>query len=82
LARRLKREGESLWAFLDVKGVEATRGNPGGGHDFCIVHLTLPVFVMMHGFQQIITQAERCDNFVDHELALPEVKEAEAHGFQ
>jgi hypothetical protein len=49
-------------------------GNQGGGHDFRIVHLTLTVFLMMHGFQQIVTQTERCDNFVVHGLAPPEVQ--------
>ena len=48
---------------------KAQRGNQGGGHDFCIVHLTLTVFLMMYGFQQIVTQTERCDNFVVHGLA-------------
>jgi hypothetical protein len=42
--------------------------NEGGRHDFCSVHLTLTVFVMMHGFQQIVTQAEDRDNFVVHGL--------------
>jgi hypothetical protein len=46
--------------------------NEGGGHDFRIVHLALAVFLMMHGFQQIVTQAERRDNFVVHGLAPPE----------
>ena len=32
------------------------------------------VFLMMYGFQQIVTQTERCDNFVVHGLAPPEVK--------
>jgi len=40
----------------------------------CIVHLTLVVFLMMHGFQQIVTEAERRDNFVVHGLAPLEVK--------
>ena len=39
-------------------------GNAGGGHDCRIVHLALVIFVMMHGFQQIVTQAERRSNFV------------------
>jgi ribonuclease I len=34
--------------------------------------VTLAVFLMMHGFQQIVTQAERRDNFVVHGLAPPE----------
>ena len=50
-----------------------SRGNTGGRHDFCIVPLTLVVFLMMHGFQQIITQAERCYNFVVH--GLPPLEE-------
>src|SRR4030095_10282172 len=37
-------------------------------HDFRIVHLTLAVFLMMHGFQHIVTEAERRDNFVVHGL--------------
>ena len=44
------------------------RGYQGGRHDFRIVHLTLVVFLMMHGFQQIVTEAERRYNFVVHEL--------------
>jgi len=32
------------------------------------VQLTLAVFSMVHGFQQIVTQAERRYNFVVHEL--------------
>jgi hypothetical protein len=46
----------------------------GGGHDFRIVHLTLAVFVMMHGFQQIVTQAECRYDFVVHGLAPLAVK--------
>ena len=42
------------------------RGNEGSGHDFSIVHLTLVVFLVMHGFQQIVTQAECRYNFVVH----------------
>jgi len=49
-------------------------GNQGSRHDFRIVHLTLTVFLMMYGFQQIVTQTERRDNFVVHGLTPPEVK--------
>src|SRR5262252_6380608 len=41
---------------------KAQRGNQGGGHDCCIVHLTLTVFLMMYGFQQIVTQTEGCNS--------------------
>jgi hypothetical protein len=44
------------------------RGHQGGRHDCCIVHLTLAVFLMMQGFQHIVTEAERRDNFVVHGL--------------
>ena len=51
--------------------------------------VSLTVFLMMYGFQQIVAQTERHDNFVVHGLAPPERKwvislqcEAEAHGFQ
>ena len=47
---------------------KAQRGNQGGGHDFCIVHLTLTVFLMMYGFQQIVTQAIRRYNLLVHGL--------------
>jgi hypothetical protein len=49
-------------------------GNQGGGHNFRIVHLTLTVFLMMYGFQEIVTQTERHDNFVVHGLTPPGVK--------
>src|SRR4029450_3643083 len=49
-------------------------GNQGGGHTFRIVHLTLTVFLMMYGFQEIVTQTERHDNFVVHGLTPPEVR--------
>ena len=42
--------------------------NAGGRHDFRIVHLTLVIILMMHGFQQIVTQAEDRYNFVVHGL--------------
>src|SRR5262249_48903900 len=42
--------------------------NEGSRHDFRIVHLALPVFLMMHSFQQIVTQAEDHCNFVVHGL--------------
>src|SRR5438105_12895478 len=47
---------------------KACRGNDSRMQDFCIVHLTLAVFLMMHGFQQIVTQVERRYNFVVHGL--------------
>jgi hypothetical protein len=46
----------------------AIRGNEGGRHHCGIVHLTLTVFVMMHGFQPIVTQAEDCYDVVVHGL--------------
>ena len=36
-ARRLKREGESLWAFLDVEGVEATKNMAERAHRFGVM---------------------------------------------
>jgi transposase len=36
-ARRLKREGESLWVFLDVQGVEATNNIAERAHRFGVL---------------------------------------------
>ena len=47
---------------------KAYRGDQGSRHDFRLVHLTLAVCLVMHGFQQIVTQAEGRDNFVVHGL--------------
>jgi transposase len=37
LARRLQREGESLWTFLDVPGVEATNNIAECAHRFGVL---------------------------------------------
>jgi hypothetical protein len=39
-----------------MMGASPTPRSPSGRHDFRIVHLTLVVFLVMHGFQQIVTQ--------------------------
>jgi len=36
-ARRLEREGESLWVFLDVQGVEATKNIAERAHRFGVL---------------------------------------------
>jgi transposase len=36
-ARRLQREGESLWTFLDVRGVEATNNIAERAHRFGVL---------------------------------------------
>ena len=36
-ARRLQREGESLWTFLDVPGVEATHNRAERAHRFGVL---------------------------------------------
>src|SRR5262249_29457159 len=37
LARRIEREGESLWGFLDVQGVEATNNIAERAHRFGVL---------------------------------------------
>jgi transposase len=36
-ARRLEREGEALWLFLDVQGVEATHNIAERAHRFSVL---------------------------------------------
>ena len=50
------------------------RCDEGRRHNFRIIHLTLGVFWMMHGFQQIVTQAACRSNCVVHGLAPLAVK--------
>lgn len=36
--------------------------NDGSRHHFSIAHLALPIFVMVKGFQKVVTQAISCYN--------------------
>jgi hypothetical protein len=55
--------GSERRPLLTVKNLLIAPGGP-----------TLTVFLMMYGFQQIVTQTEGRDNFVVHGLTPHEVK--------
>jgi hypothetical protein len=65
---------------------EIQHRNDGGGHHFGIRHPALPIFMVMQGFQHVITQAKNDYNLGVHEFLLyvggwdtPTVPET--HGF-
>jgi hypothetical protein len=68
---------------------EAESRREGGGHHCGVVQLTLGVFLMVYGFQQIVTQAIRRSNGLGHGLPPRQGTqecftlqvEEEAHGF-
>jgi hypothetical protein len=47
---------------------EMQHGNDGGGHDFCIAHLSLAIFPMMERLEHVITKAKHYYNLGIHEF--------------
>jgi hypothetical protein len=56
---------QKLAGVFEVPG-KTQCGDNRSGHDFCISHLALWIFVMSHSFEHIVTQAKDCYNLVVH----------------
>jgi len=66
------RKDSAVWlqhgARTCLMAAKPERRGAGRGQDFRIAHLTLGVFLMMHGLQQSVTQAVRRYHFFVHGL--------------
>jgi hypothetical protein len=53
--------------------LKVQRRNDRRGHYLSIAHLALQIFIMVKGFEHIVTQAKHCSNLAVHAMLLAEL---------